>query len=154
MSTPANSRKIAIALAFTGALPPISPFLTWAHKFYLGQYLWGVIYLALAATPLAQIVWIACALEGVWYLTQSDESFTTRFPTAGAALSAVSELTKTGPGTQPIGKLTHRSAVEDTTQAASQVATALRELDRLRQDGLMTEYEFEQKRRKLLEQIG
>ncbi|MEL7520914.1 MAG: SHOCT domain-containing protein, partial [Cyanobacteria bacterium J06553_1] len=29
----------------------------------------------------------------------------------------------------------------------------LRDLDRLREDGLMTEYEFEQKRRKLLENV-
>jgi hypothetical protein len=34
------------------------------------------------------------------------------------------------------------------------IAEALRELDQLREDGLVTEYEFEQKRRQLLEQIA
>ncbi|GAB4135686.1 MAG: hypothetical protein Fur0046_08690 [Cyanobacteria bacterium J069] len=33
------------------------------------------------------------------------------------------------------------------------IADALRQLDRLRQEGLISEYEFEQKRRRLLDQI-
>ena len=33
------------------------------------------------------------------------------------------------------------------------VSDSLRELDQLRQDGLISEYEFEQKRRKLLDRI-
>ena len=35
----------------------------------------------------------------------------------------------------------------------SAIAEALRQLDQLRQDGLISEYEFEQKRRQLLERI-
>lgn len=158
----ANNRRIAIALAFAGALPPLTPFLAWAHKFYLGQYLWGVVYLGLAATPLAKVVWIACALEGVWYLTQSDDSFTDRFPTAGASLAAMGELAAKGdhsmgdPLSSLLSKATQTEAAREAqaAQAASQVAVALRDLDQLRQEGLMTEYEFEQKRRKLLEKIG
>lgn len=161
----ANNRRIAIALAFVGALPPLTPFFAWAHKFYLGQYLWGVVYLGLAATPLAKIVWIACALEGVWYLTQSDDSFTDRFPTAGASLSAVGELATKGDHSladslgRPLGRVISQATQTETekeakaAQAASHVSAALRDLDKLRQDGLMTEYEFEQKRRKLLGQI-
>ncbi len=34
------------------------------------------------------------------------------------------------------------------------IADALRQLDKLRQDGLMSEYEFEQKRRQLLDRIA
>ena len=34
------------------------------------------------------------------------------------------------------------------------IADALRQLDSLRQDGLMSEYEFEQKRRQLLDRIA
>lgn len=173
------TRRFAIFLAFAGALPPLTPFVAWAHKFYLGQYVWGVVYLALAATPLTKIVWIACALEGAWYLTQSDETFTARFPAAGTALLAVSELAQekskdadgtvvsslldssplarsiTNKLTHQLSKLTKSPAQKeaDVAQAASQMATALRDLDRLREDGLMTEYEFEQKRRKLLENI-
>lgn len=134
-----NRRQIAIALAFAGTLPSPIP-LAWLHKFYLGQYLWGITYLVLAPTLLPQV---ACCLEGVWYLTQSDEGFLSRFPKAGAVLSAVAEETS------PRSADTVSSA-----QLASQVATALRDLDQLRQDGLITEYEFEQKRRQLLDRIA
>jgi len=34
------------------------------------------------------------------------------------------------------------------------LGVALRELDRLRQEGLISEAEFEQKRRQLLDQVG
>lgn len=137
MSLPnANRRQIAIALAFAGVLPSPIP-LAWLHKFYLGQHLWGIAYLVLAPTLLPQV---ACCLEGVWYLTQSDEGFTSRFPKAGAMLSSVAAETSVS---------STRSA-----QAASQVATALRDLDQLRREGLMTEYEFEQKRRQLLDRIA
>ncbi|MEM9088626.1 MAG: SHOCT domain-containing protein [Cyanobacteria bacterium P01_F01_bin.53] len=174
MSISGHNRRVAIALALTAALPPLTPLLAWSHKFYLGQYLWGVVYLVLAATSLSKVVWIACALEGFWYITQSDDSFMRRFPAAGSALSAVTELAKvednederTSP--QLLGQqLNHQlrqladkltkspdEKKAEAAQAATQVATALRDLDQLRQDGLMTEYEFEQKRRKLLEQIS
>ncbi|MEM8502614.1 MAG: SHOCT domain-containing protein [Cyanobacteria bacterium P01_D01_bin.1] len=134
-------RKIAIALAFVGSLPTPLP-LSWLHKFYLGQYLWGVVYLVLMPTGIPAV---ACCVEGVWYLSQSDQSFSDRFPKAGALL-ADSE-TKDGATID---------ASSDTTsaQTAQQVAVAIRELDQLRQDGLVTEYEFEQKRRKLLEAIS
>ncbi|MGB3671170.1 MAG: SHOCT domain-containing protein [Phormidesmis sp.] len=127
-------RKVAIALAFAGALPTPLP-LSWLHKFYLGQYLWGIVYLVLAPTLLPQV---ACCLEGVWYLSQSDERFLESFPKAGALISANAKASKPG----------HTQA-----QAAQQMAIALRELEQLRQEGLMTEYEFEQKRRKLLVDI-
>ncbi len=136
MTTLANRRQIAIALAFAGALPSPIP-LAWLHKFYLGQYLWGITYLVLAPTLLPQV---ACCLEGVWYLTQSDEGFVSRFPKAGAVLASVAAETST-------------SSVSS-AQVASQVAIALRDLDQLRQEGLMTEYEFEQKRRQLLDRIA
>ncbi|NJM97185.1 MAG: hypothetical protein HC800_08385 [Phormidesmis sp. RL_2_1] len=140
MTHTANTRKVAIALAFAGGL--LTPFsLTWLHKFYMGQYLWGLIYLVLTPTKLPQV---ACCLEGIWYLSQSDDSFADRFPNAGSMLSAA--------------KISLHSAdsavVMPADHTAIQVATALRELDQLRQDGLMTEYEFEQKRRKLLEKIA
>ena len=142
MSISAKNRKIAIALAFAGSLPSPLP-LTWLHKFYLGEYLWGIAYLVLAPTMLPNM---ACCLEGVWYLTQSDEGFAQCFPKAGALLSSVqgsdSELSQ------------DRSVQNAKAQAAQQVAVALRELDQLRQEGLMTEYEFEQKRRNLLAEIS
>ncbi len=148
MSVSTYHRKVAIALAFASALPTPLP-LAWLHKFYLGQYLWGIVYLVLAPTLLPQV---ACCLEGVWYLTQSDDGFASRFPKAGKALPVVmSNL--------PIGNpaevaLSSASSVSNAfAQSTSQVASALRDLDQLRQEGLITEYEFEQKRRKLLDQV-
>lgn len=132
-------RKIAIALAFAGSLPTPLP-LTWLHKFYLGQYLWGIVYLVLAPTLLPKV---ACCLEGLWYLTQSDEVFSTRFPKAGALLSSSST-------SEALAETANSQAK---AEAAQQIAAALREIDQLRKDGLITEYEFEQKRRKLLEGV-
>lgn len=146
MLTPAKNRKIAIALAFASSLPSPLP-LTWLHKFYLGEYLWGIAYLVLAPTMLPSM---ACCLEGIWYLTQSDEGFAGRFPQAGSLLSSVMPPTKTADS--------HNSAAEAgqnaKAQATQQVAIALRDLDQLRQEGLITEYEFEQKRRHLLSEIS
>lgn len=142
MSRSDNRRKIAIALAFAGALPAPLP-LAWLHKFYLGEYLWGIVYLVLAPTLLPQM---ACCLEGIWYMAQSDDGFAARFPQAGALrLETTAAVT-----TQPSAS-TAQTATAD--QVASQVAVALRDLDQLRQDGLMSEYEFEQKRRQLLDKI-
>ena len=69
---------------------------------------------------------IASVLEGLWYLFHDREEFEQQF-------GASSEL---------------RPA------QVSQVAEALRQLEQLRQDGLISEYEFEQKRRHLVNQIG
>lgn len=143
MSTSGNSRRIAIALAFAGALPTPLP-LAWLHKFYLGEYLWGIVYLVLAPTLLPQM---ACCLEGIWYIAQSDEGFTARFPRAGALLATTAT-------TAIADRPNSMSKTASADQVASQVAVALRDLDQLRQDGLMTEYEFEQKRRQLLDKIG
>ena len=138
-------RKIAIALAFVGSLPTPLP-LTWLHKFYLGQYLWGVIYLVLMPTGIPAV---ACCIEGIWYLSQSDHSFESRFPIAGALLS--SEATQTDAARESSSKASSIGSIK--AQQTLHVAAAVRELDRLRQEGLITEYEFEQKRRKLLEKI-
>lgn len=127
-------KNIAIALAFAGSLPTPLP-LTWLHKFYLGDYLWGVIYLLLAPTMIPKV---ACCLEGVWYLTQNDETFFARFPKAGALLGSSDDVDK---------------GQAKKAEATQKVAIALRDLDKLRQDGLITEYEFEQKRRTLLGEI-
>jgi hypothetical protein len=82
----------------------------------------------LSWTPIPKV---ACAIEGVWYLTQDEETFD-RYFNLGESVMKVS------------------------TQVGNQVesvANALRELETLRQDGLISEYEFEQKRRQMLDQI-
>ncbi len=142
-------RKIAIALAFIGCLPTPLP-LTWLHKFYLGQYLWGVVYLVLVPTGIPTV---ACCMEGIWYLTQSDQSFEARFPEVEEILLPSDSNSQTKDSQTKLGK-NRESIAKGNVSNAQQVAAAIRELDQLRQDGLITEYEFEQKRRRLLEEIA
>jgi len=123
--TKRKSRAMAAVLAFSGILP-----ISGLHKFYLGQPLWGIVYvfLSVSGTPIAMI---ASAIEGVWYLTQKEETFNQYFNLGESA-------TKVSP---PV------------SNHVESVANALRELEALRQDGLISEYEFEQKRRQMLDHI-
>ncbi|MBE9191961.1 NINE protein [Gloeocapsopsis crepidinum LEGE 06123] len=125
-----KSRKIAALLAFTGTVIPIAGL----HKFYLGQPLWGVLYLLLSWTPIPRV---ASAIEGVWYLAQDSEEFDRNFNGAQGNVEVFAATP-------------HQSA---TSNRVSAIADALRQLDDLRQDGLISEYEFEQKRRQLLNKI-
>ncbi|MEM6836934.1 MAG: hypothetical protein AAF609_08760 [Cyanobacteria bacterium P01_C01_bin.120] len=119
--------QIAAALALAGAISPLPIPITGIHKFYLGQPVWGGIYLLLGWT---QIPRIACAVEGVWFLSRWQRSYglidTAAVPNDGVATS-------------------------EQTQA---IATALRELEKLRQEGLISEQEFEQNRRSLLTKLS
>jgi TM2 domain-containing membrane protein YozV len=117
-----KSRSVAAVLAFSGTLT-----VSGLHKFYLGQPLWGVIYVLLSWTPIPKV---ASAIEGVWFLAQDEDTFDRNF-----------NFGKSVRISQAAGK------------QVSSIAEALRELEALRQDGLITEYEFEQKRRQLLEHI-
>ncbi len=127
-----KSRKVAAILAFTGMLMPIAGL----HKFYLGQRRWGLLYLLLSWTPIPHV---ASAIEGVWYLFQNEDEFDHNF-------NCLPEVANFSP-------LVHRPlAVEPTNVSA--IADALRQIDDLRQDGLISEYEFEQKRRQLLDRMA
>jgi len=128
MLTKPRSRKIAIILAFAGAIAPISGL----HKFYLRQPLWGVLYFLLSWTPIPRI---ASALEGLWYLSQDSEEFALKFNQGG--------LPHLPTGSSP--------TVDPDKVGA--IADAVRHLDQLRAEGLISEYEFEQKRRTLLDQL-
>ncbi|MBE9136997.1 NINE protein [Nodosilinea sp. LEGE 07088] len=94
------------------------------HKFYLGQPGWGTIYLLLSWTPIPRV---ACAIEGFFWMTRPSDAF---------ALANSAEKVSADP-----------------TQINA-LGVALRELDALRQEGLISELEFEQKRRQLLEQVS
>ena len=118
-----KNRRVAVILALLGTVSPLAGL----QKFYLGQPLWGIVYFVLWSTPIPRI---ACAIDAVWYLIQDVEQF---------------ELQFNGYTNQPLRNTD--------TQQINAIADALRELDRLRQDGLMSEYEFEQKRRQLLDRI-
>jgi TM2 domain-containing membrane protein YozV len=123
-TTPKN-RQIAILLAFVGMTIPVAGF----HKFYLGQPVWGIVYLLLSWTPIPHI---ASAIEAVWYLTQDSAHFDGNFNSIGSA-----NFTAPSVRSQPV----------------TTIADTIRELDKLRADGLISEYEFEQKRRQWLDRV-
>ncbi len=116
-----KNRKIAVILALISTITPIPGL----QKFYLGQPIWGFIYLLLWSSPMVRI---ACAIDAVLYMVQDLEHFDHQFNGIATGQFAINEV-----------------------QKVSAIAEALRELDSLRVDGLITEYEFEQKRRQLLE---
>jgi TM2 domain-containing membrane protein YozV len=122
-TTPKN-RQVAIILAFAGMTIPVAGF----HKFYLGQPVWGIVYLLLSWTPIPHI---ASAIEAVWYLTQDSTHFDNNFN------SVDPQITKSPLHSHPM----------------TTVADSIRELDKLRADGLISEYEFEQKRRQWLDRV-
>ncbi|MDF5713357.1 MAG: NINE protein [Rhizonema sp. NSF051] len=119
-----KNRSIAAILALSGTLT-----ISGLHKFYLGQPFWGLLYVLLSWTPIPKV---ASAIEAVWYLAQDEETFDRNFN---------------------LGKKASRNLQQGALQVGD-FADALRELDALRQDGLISEYEFEQKRRQMLDQIS
>ncbi len=118
-----KNRQVAVILAVAGMAIPVAGF----HKFYLGQPVWGLIYLLLSWTPIPHI---ASAIEAVWYLTQNSIHFNDNFN---------SIVTISAPVNMP--------------HPVTSVAEAIRELEKLRADGLISEYEFEQKRRQWLDRV-
>jgi TM2 domain-containing membrane protein YozV len=123
-STTPKNRQVAIILAFAGIVIPAAGF----HKFYLGQPFWGIVYLLLSWTPIPHI---ASAIDAVWYLTQDSTHFDSNFRSI--------ELATTTSTIRP--------------QPMTSVAESIRELEKLRTDGLISEYEFEQKRRQWLDRV-
>jgi TM2 domain-containing membrane protein YozV len=95
------------------------------HKFYLGQPKWGIVYLLLSWTPIPHV---ASAIDAVWYLIQDGSNFNQNF----AGLN---------------------SSPYVPSHPVAGVADAIRELDQLRAEGLISEYEFEQKRRQWLDRV-
>ncbi len=124
-----KSRKAAAIIAFAGTLSPIAGL----HKFYLGQPVWGLLYLLLSWTPIPRV---ASAIDAIWYLFQNEDEFDRNF-------NSDLQLTSSA--------VNRPQGIESTNVQA--IAEALRQLDCLRQDGLISEYEFEQKRRQLLERM-
>jgi TM2 domain-containing membrane protein YozV len=130
LSQPKN-RKLAAVLAFASAANPLP--ISGLHKFYLGQPFWGVMYLLLSWTPIPKV---ASALEGVWFLIQDSNEFDLKF---NQGISSENQgVVQAGVTPDHVGA----------------IADAVRQLDQLRADGLISEYEFEQKRRQLLDRIA
>ena len=128
-----KDRRIAAVLAIAGVVLPVSGF----HKFYLKQPGWGVVYLLLSWTLIPKV---ASAIEGAWYLFQDSEDFAQNHGTGQPGKAA------------QYGKAASKPVAIEPTQVGA-VADALRQFDQLRQEGLISEYEFEQKRRQLLDQL-
>ncbi len=120
-----KQRHWAIIFALLSAMLPWP--IAGLHKFYLGQPIWGGVYFLLWNTPIPRI---ACAIDAVWYFVQGADAFDQQF---NGVESSVSPLLDPKP------------------QQMVTLATAMRELEQLRVEGLLTEYEFEQKRRQLLQ---
>ena len=132
-----KNRKIAATLALAGTILP-TPF-AGLHKFYLGQPWWGLLYMLLSWTPIPRV---ASAIEGFWYLSQESDEFDRNFNNFNLES-----------GIETFAPLPNRSSVVMPNQVSA-IADSLRELDDLREDGLISEYEFEQKRRQLLDRIA
>lgn len=114
-----KNKIIPIILALLGSATPLAGL----HKFYLGQPLWGVIYLILSwQSPMIRI---ACAVDLVIYLAQN-------FSFNPQLVTNVTDDSNSLP------------------EKIKDIAIALRELEKLRQEGLISEYEFEEKRRQLI----
>lgn len=119
-------RRNAILLAFSGIVIP------GLHKFYLKDWKWGTVYLMLYFTQIPQLASLA---EGIWYCFMDNEVFDRNF---NHQLVAVRQA--------PV-------ELPDPKQVQS-IGEALRQLDQLRQDGLISEYEFEEKRRQWLDRMA
>lgn len=130
-----RNQKIAVILALSGTIAPI----VGLHKFYLRQPLWGIFYLILFATPIPHI---ASAIEAIWYLILEQEEFDRRFNQDISETSPFVPLTSVSSTSSP-------STLDPQKMGA--IAEALRQLEGLRQEGLLSEGEFEQKRRQLLD---
>jgi TM2 domain-containing membrane protein YozV len=146
MTPHSKSRTIATLLALVGLLtipgagagiPLAGWHLAGLHKFYLGQPRWGVAYLLLSWTP---IPIVACLVEGIWYLSQGSELFDRNFndPVGIESRSQIPNRRSSQKGVEP---------------QVTDLAEAVRQLDALRAEGLISEYEFEQKRRQLLDRM-
>lgn len=137
-----KDRKVAAVLAFAGAIPipVLNGTISGLHKFYLGQPRWGIVYLLLGLTPIPTV---ASLIEGAWYLFQDGEEFEQNFNSLPAAAKSGAMVIPRSP-TAPANV---------TPIHVGNVAEALRQLEQLRQEGLVSEYEFEQKRRQLLDSI-
>lgn len=138
---PEKNITVKAALAFLGALQPTPIPLAGIHKFYAGQYGWGLVYVLLGTTQLPRI---ACAVEGVWYLGAP------LIKNLGARIGMFPNPLMP-PLTTPFPPET--LAGPKLGETVDAVANGLREIEQLRQEGLLSEHEFEQKRRKLLEQM-
>ncbi len=109
---------------FTAAVLAMLLGLFGVHKFYLGRPAAGIVYLLFFWTGITGMIGF---VEGVLYLVQGDSEFNRKF--------------------------NPRLAVEPQKFLGDPIET-LRRLEALRQEGLISDEEFEEKRRKLIDRIS
>ncbi len=149
-----KNRKVAAIWAIAGIAPLALPgvgdvHLAGLHRFYLKEYGWGMVYLFFGLfTP---IPWIAGVMESVWYLMQDEARFNQNF-NHGITVDCIS-VDGDATDISNLGKAAAPTLVVMSVSPAVKTAEAVRELDRLRQEGLLSEYEFEQKRRQLIDRL-
>jgi TM2 domain-containing membrane protein YozV len=149
-----KNQKIAAIWAIAGIVPlalPGFPEVHFAglHRFYLKEYGWGMVYLFFGLfTP---IPWIAGVIEGVWYLVQDEAQFNQNF-NQGVSADCIA-IDGGAIDVSGLGKAVVPTLIVRSVSPAVKTAEAIRELDRLRQEGLLSEYEFEQKRRQLIDRL-
>lgn len=105
-----------------------------AHKFYLGRIGQGLLYLVFFWTFIPALIGL---IEGIIYLTMSDDSFNARYN-----IGQVMAPTQLG---QPLVV-----NVQNSAQVGGSIAAELQALRALRDDGDLTVTEFEEQKRKLL----
>lgn len=93
-----------------------------AHKFYLGQGGWGVVYLLFCWTGIPSF---AAFIEFIMILVMSDDEFNRKF----------------------------NGGIFQSTTSAKDSTSALSDLKRLYDEGVITAEEYEEKRKKLLKNI-
>jgi hypothetical protein len=89
------------------------------------------VYVLLSWTPIPHV---AAAIEAVWYLVQ-PEAVSGAFALGGESLAMLAPA-------DPLG-----------STKIVQLTEGIRQLEQLRVDGLITEYEFEEKRRQFLDRL-
>ncbi|RMD72360.1 MAG: NINE protein, partial [Cyanobacteria bacterium J149] len=107
-----KNRQLAVTIALLSIIIPLP--IAGIHKFYLGQPLWGIIYLLLGSTPIPRL---ASAIDIVWYLLQDQAQFQAYF--------------NQGLNSDLFNSSSNSHQVLVTSQA-------VRELDKLRQEGLIS----------------
>ena len=151
-----KSKTVAAILAFLfGGLG--------AHKFYLGEFGKGLFYLMFCWTG---IPYLAGVIEGVIYLTMSDHNFNLKYnnhlfyqqvPNAipanfGATNNAQSQTNNQAQNvTINLGsELKEQLAAKQITQESNYIEE-IKQLNLLRQQGILTEEEFTRKKQDLLD---
>ncbi len=134
MSSARKDKNVAALLAlFFGGIG--------AHKFYLGQPGWGIVYLLFFWTFIPSI---AAVIEFILLAVMDQEAFDRRFNGSREIEARVVPVAMLPPGAGQARRAASHASVAD-------VADQIRKLHELRVAGLLTDEEFERQKAKLLD---